>query len=332
MMRRSTTTAATVAAFFAFALNAAPAPGGQSALGDIQRDYNAGHYNRAVDALNAAALKAPDDASLHFLLGQSYYQLRDYQRAIVSLERAVQLSPKESPYHDWLGRAYGRKAEESIFLSAMSWARKTHREFEVAVELDPKNLEAQRDLIRFEINAPGVVGGGDDKALKHIGDLEKIDSIQGQLARGEFFATKKRMPEADATFGKLLDLDTDRVGVLFAVSDYYRDRPDPNKMSQAIEKAERVDPDDRRLKFYKGTLLVITKQSPGEAEMMLKSYMATVPDNSDMPPHAAAREWLGKLYESQGRFSEATEQYRLSLALDPHNKGVEEALKRVDKK
>ena len=66
--------------------------------------------------------------------------------------------------------------------------------------------------------------------------------------------------------------------------------------------------------------------------MLLKSYLATVPDNSDLPPHASAREWLGKLYESQGRFSEAAEEYRLSLALDPHNKEVEEDLKRVQKK
>jgi hypothetical protein len=41
---------------------------------------------------------------------------------------------------------------------------------------------------------------------------------------------------------------------------------------------------------------------------------------------------VGKLYESQGRFSEAAEEYRLSLSLDPHNKGVEEEMKRVQKK
>lgn len=307
-------------------------PAQTTTLADAQRDYNAGRYNRAVDALAAAVEKAPDDAGMQFLLGQSYYQLREYTRAMAALERAVQLSPKVSEFHDWLGRSYGRKAEESIFLSAMGWARKTHHEFEVAVELDPKNFEAQRDLIRFEINAPGMVGGGDDKALKHIADLEKIDSIQGQLARGEFFSTKKRIPEADATFGKLLESNTDRVGVFFEVSDYYRDRPDPDKMSAAIAKAEQIDPDDRRLKFYKGALLVIQKKNPSEAEMMLKSYLATVPDNSDLPPHAAAHEWLGRLYESTGRFSESTQQYRRALELDPHNKALEEELKRVEKR
>jgi tetratricopeptide (TPR) repeat protein len=96
--------------------------------------------------------------------------------------------------------------------------------------------------------------------------------------------------------------------------------------------AARIDPDDRRLKFYKGVLLVMQGKNPNEAETLLRSYMATVPDNSDLPPHSAAREWLGKLYESLGRFSEAAKEYRVSLTLDPHNKRVEEDLKRVQKK
>jgi tetratricopeptide (TPR) repeat protein len=305
---------------------------GQASLADAQHDYNAGRYNRAVDALNSAVAKSPNDASLHFLLGESYYQLREFPRAVASLERAVQLAPKDSEYQDWLGKAYGRKAEESLFLSAMSWARKTHREFEIAVELDPRNFEAQRDLIRYEMNAPSVVGGGDDKALRHIDGLEKIDPMQGQLARGEFLATKKRMPEADQVFGKILESNSDRAGVYFEVCDYYRDRANAEKMGEAIDRAEHIDSDDRRLKFYNGVFLVMKGKNPSEAEMLLKSYMATVPDNSDLPPHAAAREWLGKLYESLGRFSEAAEQYRLSLTLDPHNKNVEEEMKRVQRK
>jgi tetratricopeptide (TPR) repeat protein len=316
----------------AYGTHCAPVHGAQGVLADAQRDYNAGRYNRAVDALTDAIAKSPDDASLHFLLGQSYYQLREFSRAISNLERAVQLAPNQSEYHDLLGKSYGRKAEESVLFGAMSWARKAHKEFEIAVQRDPSNFEAQRDLIRYEMNAPGLVGGGDDKALKHIDDLEKLDALQGQLARGEFLATKKRMGEADAVFGKILESNSDRIGVYFETADYYRDRRNADKMSAAIAAAEQIDPSDRRLKFYQGILLVIQGKNPGEAESLLKSYLATVPNHSDLPPHSAAREWLGRLYESQGKFSEAVDEYRKSLDLDPHNKEVEEALKRVQAK
>jgi len=331
-MTRRLLFATLAAAILACGLGARFVRAAQSAASDPQRDYNSGRYNRAVDALNSAIVKSPDDPSLQFLLGQSYYQLRDFTRSAAGLERAAQLAPKNSEIHDWLGKSYGRKAEESIFLSAMTWARKAHREFEIAVELDPQNFEAQRDLIRYEMNAPGLVSGGDDKALKHIDALEKIDPIQGQLARGEFFATKNKVPEADALFDKILDADAMRAGVYFEVADYYRERPNAQKMAQAIDKAARIDPDDRRLKFYKGVLLVMQGKNPIEAETLLRSYMTTVPDNSDVPPHSAAREWLGKLYESSGRFSEAAKEYSISLTLDPHNKTVQEDLKRVQKK
>ena len=313
-------------------LRASSARSGQNSLVDAQRDFNAGRYHKAVDALTVATAKSPDDAPLQFLLGQCYYELREFTRAVSSFERSVQLFPNQSEYHDWLGKAYGRRAEETILLSAMSWARKTHREFEVAVHLDPSNFQAQRDLIRYEMYAPSIVGGGDDRALKHIEDLEKIDALQGQLARGEFFATKKRFPEADTVFAKVLESNTDRVGVYFEAADYYRDRQNPAKMGEAIAAAEQIDSEDRRLKFYRGVLLVLNKKNPADAESMLKSYIATVPDNSDLPSHAFALEWLGKLHEAQGKFSEAAEDYRAALSLDPHNKVVEDAWKRMKEK
>jgi tetratricopeptide (TPR) repeat protein len=316
----------------ACALYASPARCAQNVLADAQREFNAGHYHKAVDVLTVAASKAPDDAPLHFLLGECYYELREFTRAVSSFERSVQIAPNESEYHDWLGKADGRRAEETIFLSAMSWARKTHKEFEIAVRLNPSNFQAQRDLIRFEIYAPSIVGGGDDRALKHIEDLEKIDPLQGQLARGELFATKKRFTEADAVFAKILESNTDRIGVYFEAADYYRDRMNPGKMAEAVAAAEKIDSEDRRLKFYRGVLLVAQKQNPAEAESLLRSYISTVPDNSDLPAHSQALEWLGKLHESQGKFSEAAENYRAALELDPHNKSIEEAWKRTKEK
>ncbi len=279
-------------------------------LAEAQREYNAGHYNRAVDVLTAATAKSPDDAPLHFLLGQSYYQLGEYNRAAANFERSVQLVPKEARYHDWLGKAYGRKAEGAIFFSALGMARKTHKEFET----------------------PGIASGGDDRALKHIEALEKIDALQGQLARGEFLNAKKRFAEADGVFGKLLESQTDRIGVYFEVAEYYRDRVAAAKMEEAVEAAERVDSDDPRLKFYRGILFVLKGKNPSGAESLLRVYLGKVPDNSELPAHATAHEWLGKLYESQAKFSEAAEEYRASLASDPHDRAVQDALKRVEKK
>jgi TolA-binding protein len=140
------------------------------------------------------------------------------------------------------------------------------------------------------------------------------------------------MAEADTVFAKLLESGTDRIGVYFEVADYYRDRQNTIKMGEAIAAAGRIDADDRRMKYYRGVHLIMAGKKLDEAESLLRTYIRTVPDNADLPSHATALEWLGKLRESQGKFSEAAEDYRLSMTLDPHNKTVEEAYKRVEKK
>src|SRR5580704_15014969 len=67
---------ATAIVILACGVNGAPGRAGQSSsLADAQHDFNSGRYNRAVDALNSAIAKSPNDGSLHFLLGQSYYEL-----------------------------------------------------------------------------------------------------------------------------------------------------------------------------------------------------------------------------------------------------------------
>ena len=310
-----------------------PAFAGQSALAEAQHDYNAGRYNRAVDALNAAIAKSPEDASLQFLLGQSYYQLGEFPRASASFERAVQLAPKDSVYRDWLAKAYGRRAEESMFLNAMTWARKTHRGIRDCGRTEPRKFRgaARSDPLR---NERSERGGGRRRQSDETYRSPRENRSDSGAARARVNSSRRRngCPRQMRCSQKFWKRTPTRQGVYFEVCDYYRDRPNAEKMGEAIDKAEHLDPNDRRLKFYKGVLLVMQGKSPTEAEMLLKSYVATVPDNSDLPPHAAAVEWLGKLYESLGRSSEAAEEYRQSLTLDPHNKAVEEELKRVQKK
>lgn len=317
----------------AAACGAAAAPrAAQSTLEEAQQKYMAGQYHRAVDLLSPAAQKSPEDASLQFWLGRCYYELGDFSRAVTSFERGVQLAQNDSVYHDWLGKAYGRKAEQSIWLHAIGWAHKTHREFETAVKLDPHNLEAQRNLIRFETNAPDIMGGGDDRAMKSIEELEKIDPVVGALALGEYYNSKKKFDLADQTYGKILDQAQARIGVYLEVADYYRDRKYAPKMAEAVEKAERVDPNDRRLLYYRSVSWILSGKNAREAEALLRQYIEDVPPNSEVPSHASAHDGLGTLFESESRFSEAAEQYRAALDLDPHDKTARDALKRVAKK
>lgn len=57
------------------------------------------------------------------------------------------------------------------------------REFEQAVALDAKNVEARSDLLQFYLGAPPSFGGGIDKTEAQADALAKLDPAMGQRAR-----------------------------------------------------------------------------------------------------------------------------------------------------
>src|SRR5262249_31700065 len=78
-----------------------------------QTQFDAGNYKVALTTLSAALAKGQNEASLHFWIGRSHYELREYEQAVTDFELAVKLEPKNAEYNRWLGRAYGAKAEQS---------------------------------------------------------------------------------------------------------------------------------------------------------------------------------------------------------------------------
>lgn len=315
------------------ATNAVPVPAAQNEGGlDVEHLYNAGLYEQAVKVLDAGLKSNPDNAAMEDERGRCFYQLGDYGRAITSLERAVALDPSRSESHDWLGKAYGRKAEQSNPFSALSLAGKAHKEFAEAVRLNPSNLPAQRDLISYLLNSPGIAGGGQERADEQIQALDALDPTEGALARAQAAVVRKRFDMADEEYAKLLAAPHRRIGVYFEIAEYYRDRGNAKMMQKAVDDAAALDPADLRLNYYRGVALVIAQQDPANAERHLRAYLDSEPANSELPPRSSAREFLGRLYEQEHKLDSAAEQYQAALALDPHNRSLHEDLRRIEKK
>lgn len=293
--------------------------------------FDAGKYEQGAATLRVTLGQSAQSAPLHHWLARCYFELRDFDHAVASAARSVELDPKNSDYHLWLGRAYGRKAENAGWFSAMSLAKKARREFEEAVRLNPASFQAQHDLIEFYLRAPGIVGGGDDKARQRAEALAALDAGESHLALGKFWAEKKNSQQAEAEYRKVLKARPKRIEAYLEVAEFYQGRKDAARMEEAVEAAARVDASDRRLFYFRGVAEVLAGKRLDEAERSLKSYLGTVPQRSDFPSHGSAHEWLGGLYEQQGKRGAAAEQYRAALALEPRSKSAHEALRRVQK-
>lgn len=296
-----------------------------------RRAYEASDYTKAVQALQAAAAKDPQNGEIQLLLARSYLELQEHDPAIKSAEKAVAIDAQNSIYHEWLGRAYGEKADHAGWMSAISFAKKTRKEFETAVQLDERNYSARQALIEFDCSAPGLVGGGEEKAQPQIKQLAAMNAAEGHYAAGNCRLHKKDFAVADEEFKKALESNPQSPELIYDIGDYAVKRSLPVRLLAVADAGERAAPSDPRRMFYGGVALVLTKEKPEEARRLLEEYAKKAPTRTGYPRPAFAHVWLGRLFEQLNRMEDATGEYQRALKLDPKNKTAQEALKRVKK-
>jgi tetratricopeptide (TPR) repeat protein len=319
------------ALFMASAANAAATVKQEANLEAGRRAYEASEYTKAIQALQAAAANEPQNGDVQLLLAKSYLELQELDPAIKSAERAVAINPQNSIYHEWLGRAYGEKADHAGWFSAISLAKKTRKEFETAVKLDARNYSARQVLIEFDCSAPGLVGGGEEKALPQITQLAEMDAAEGHFATGNCRRQKKDFAVADEEFAKALESNLKSAELIYDIGDYAVKRSQPGRLLAVADTGEHVAPGDPRGIFYRGVALVLKRESPEEAEELLRDYAKRAPTRSGYPRPAAAHAWLGRLLEDLNQPQEALKEFESALKLDPKNKMAQEALKRLKK-
>jgi tetratricopeptide (TPR) repeat protein len=296
-----------------------------------RRAYESSDYSKAVMELQGAAAKEPQNGEIQLLLTKSYLELQERDAAINSAERAVAIDPKSSVYHEWLGRAYGEKADHTSMFSALGLARKTRREFEVAVELDEKNFSARQALIEFDCAAPGMVGGGEEKAKPEFEKLKSMDASEWHYSMGNCRRQKKEFAIVDAEFQLALESHPKRPELVFDIGDYAMRHSQAERLIAVGDIGAQVAPSDPRGMFYRAVGLILKKEKPDEAERSLREYLQKAPKRTGYPRYATAHEWLARLYEDKGDKKSAEKEYQAALQLDPKDKNVRESLKRVEK-
>lgn len=319
----------------AFALCAAQSPdhGGAARLLEEGRlAYANSHYGRAVDLLQSAAQHDPQNAEIYLLLAKCQFELDHFDLAIQSAEHAVAISPNNSVYHEWLGRALGEKANRASIFSAMSLARKTHKEFEIAVQLDRRNFAAQQALIEFYCSAPGFIGGGEDKAARQIARLEALDAAEYHYAKGNCRRQKKDFASADAEFTLALASAPRSPDLIYDIGDYALKDSQPERLLTVVETGKKLAPADPRADFYRAAAYILRRERLTDARDLLHGYLDRAPVRTGYPKPTLVHEWLGRSFEAQGDTASAKREYQSALQADPKNRAAHDALKRLEKK
>ena len=314
------------------AVFAAAATAQQSeAAEDASRAYERGNYPEAVEILKAEVSQNPQDPKIYLLLAKTYFQMRDHDKAIESAEKAVKLDPDNSEVHEWLGRAYGDKADNAFWFSALSLAKKSRREFALAVQLDERNFSAMQALIEYDCSAPGIAGGGEDKALPEIEQIAKLDAAEGHYARGNCRRHKNDFATAELEFNEALNSHPRSADMIYDIGDYAMKRSLPDMLAEVANKGEAAAPADPRGDFYRAVSSILRKEKLAEAEGRLRKYLQTAPIRDNYPSPAWAHVWLGRALEEQNQLAAAKREYQTAAKLDPKNKAMSEQLKHLPK-
>ncbi len=165
--------------------------------------------------------------------GQALYQHGKYEEAIDEFREAVRISAGSSMAHLWLARALGRRAEKASRLRAAFLVGDVRREFERAVELDPKNVEARSDLLEFYLDAPGTFGGGVDKARQQAEAIERLNNAEGHAARARIAVKEKRYADAEHEYRAAAEADPGNPGYQRDLAEFLKKYRSENQSSKS---------------------------------------------------------------------------------------------------
>lgn len=249
--------------------------------------------------------ESPDNASIaeaHNLTCRVDLTLDRWDAAIAECEKATTLDSGNSNDHMWLARALGEKADRATFLNAYSLAKRIRAEFEQAVQLNERNAEALADLGEFYCDAPGVVGGGLDKAETAAAKLDKLDPIRAHVLRSQIAEQRKDYALEEREIKLAIAWSAHPASQWMKLASFYRHRQRFPELESAVRSGASVEEREKRadVALYNGAgLLIRTKREPALAARLLENYLAS-PNKTEDGPAFAAWAKLAQLKEQLG--------------------------------
>lgn len=289
-----------------------------------------GRVDDAIASLQRKISSAPQDAESYNLLCRAYFTLSEWDKGIAACEKAVSLDTQNAQYHMWLGRIYGEKADHAGFWSAAGMAKKVRNEFETAVRLNPNSAEARTDLAEFYLEAPGIVGGGRDKAEAQAQQLAGMDPVKAGWVRGRLAEKKKDPVSAEKEYRAAIEASHGAGLAWLNLALFYRHGARLDQMEDAIQHAGAARVDQPEVLMECAEMLLRAKRDLPQATRLLRRYLsssATV----EAAPAFKAHYLLGTAFEQQGDKPAAAQEYRASLSLAKSFTLAQNALDRLNR-
>jgi len=327
-----------------------------------------GHYRRAEAILTERLKINPNDAQSYCEMSKVSQAFQRWDDAIQQAEKAVSLDHKNPEFQAALADALGSKLEQAqmgIFAKA-SLARRFKKEADLALQLDPNNIDANEDLMDFYLDAPGFVGGDKKKAADLADRMVHINPVRGYLMKADFASREKQMaevepllqqaiaadpksyyarmqaatfyldkgtatfPQAEEQAKQAIKLDPERIRAYAILATIYAQQSRWKDLDSVVADAQRNVPDDLAPQYQAARVIYVNNQTPelARAEKYMRNYVALPVEGAE--PSLAAAHWrLGLILEKEGRKDQAKQELQQAINLDPAFEPARKDLKRL---
>mgnify|MGYP000850596348 CR=1 FL=1 len=290
--------------------------------------YGKGEYRQASTLLRDLARSDPKNAEIRFWLSRTHTRLREWKEAVRELEEAVKIEPRNARYHLWLGRAYGDRASRAFFTSAFSLARKVVREFETARDLAPEDIDVRFDLLEYYLQAPGIVGGGKDKAEAEAKAIAGIDPAKKFIAEATLHVKNKDWEKAETSLLRATVDYSHHTSAHRDLAGYRLDRKDYRGALDSGLKALGLDPKSTSSALLVASARVRLGVQLEEAERSLAA-LAAGPLHDGDPSHEEVHYWIGQCLLARGETAGARAAFETALRFNPEYSRARDALAEI---
>lgn len=268
----------------------APAAAQNTPRDDAEQLFRKTDYKGALAALKSQ----PRTPAVLFLEGRCHYYLSDFKQAVETFEKLTQTEPRNGVYMNWLGKAWGRRAETANVFQAPGFASRAREAFEKAVDLDPSQKDSLEDLFQYYLEAPGMLGGGLDKAQRLLPLIKKADPGAYQTAMAQIAEKKRDYSAAEAHLRQAAATVPRLAGKMVELARFLARRGRMKEAEAVFGEAAKIAPNDRERIFAQAEVYVEAKTNQAEARRLLTQYLS-MPLTPDDPPRQDAEKLLKKI-------------------------------------
>ncbi len=279
-------------------------------------------YSEAKTYFESAVKKNKKDAEARYYLAHSLMLLKNYNDAEDEIDEAIELNEKVPKYHMLRGNILGQKAMTANVVSQGFLAPKIKNAYLRASELDPKNIEARNGLFMYYLMAPGIMGGGDEKALEQANAIAALDAFRGHLVLAIYYNRKKDFAKVEIEYKAAITSDPKKGIGYKQLGYFYMNQKRYAEAYEQMKKYGEVDPKNPDAHDSYADVLF----NEGKTELAIDKYLFALSLEKNFSPSIYS---LAECYEKQGLKPKAKETYQWFLTLEPEGRRADAAKKKL---